>query len=356
MRTAATKSTQVALGDQVARAGGFFSATRSAGLLLAGDAEGEHAPRRPDQTLREQTRRPAGEGGRPHRRTGDADATGRTGCQRRRAVAANRSSGSARARRASPPTPRLRSSSAATGGQALSSDVRAFMEPRLGADFGDVRVHTDESAASLSNHLSARAFTYRNHVFFGAGPVPAGHHRRPPPARPRAHAHDPAGRHRPAQTEQPTPEVQRPPRTARRGAHDASGSPPAVQRLGMQDALDYFADKANYIPGFRMLTLVLGFNPINMRRTDRTAANFLRALIELVPGGALITQRARQPRRDQQGRRLGGAEGRHARATSAARSSAGSSASSTRSAGPTSSTSVTCGIARSGSSPTRSTG
>ena len=45
-----------------------------------------------------------------------------------------------------------------------------------------------------------------------------------------------------------------------------TGSPPAVQRLGVQDALDYFADKANYIPGFRMLTLVLGFNPINMRR------------------------------------------------------------------------------------------
>ena len=30
--------------------------------------------------------------------------------------------------------------------QALSPDVREFMEPRLGADFGDVRVHTDESA------------------------------------------------------------------------------------------------------------------------------------------------------------------------------------------------------------------
>ena len=56
---------------------------------------------------------------------------------------------------------------ATTGGQALTPEVRAFMEPRLGADLGDVRVHADESAHSLSNHLSARAFTYRNHVFFG---------------------------------------------------------------------------------------------------------------------------------------------------------------------------------------------
>ena len=27
-----------------------------------------------------------------------------------------------------------------------------------------------------------------------------------------------------------------------------------VQRLGISDALDYFADKANLIPGFRMFT------------------------------------------------------------------------------------------------------
>src|SRR4029079_16451603 len=47
---------------------------------------------------------------------------------------------------------------------------------------------------------------------------------------------------------------------------------------------------AYYIPGFRMLTLLLGFNPINMRSADRTAANLLRALIELLPGGAVITQ------------------------------------------------------------------
>ena len=67
-------------------------------------------------------------------------------------------------------------------------------------------------------------------------------------------------------------------------------SPPPVQRLGMQDALDYFADKARLIPGFSLLTLLLGFNPINMQSVDRSAANLLRALIELLPGGAFITQ------------------------------------------------------------------
>ena len=62
-----------------------------------------------------------------------------------------------------------------------------------------------------------------------------------------------------------------------------------------------------------MLTLVLGFNPINMRSTDRTAANFLRALIELVPGGALITQVLDNHGVINKAADVGRAEGRHAR-------------------------------------------
>lgn len=52
------------------------------------------------------------------------------------------------------------------GGQPLSEDVRRYMEPRFKADFSNVRVHTDSESANLNNHLSARAFTYKNHVFF----------------------------------------------------------------------------------------------------------------------------------------------------------------------------------------------
>ncbi len=59
-----------------------------------------------------------------------------------------------------------------------------------------------------------------------------------------------------------------------------------MQRLGVGDALDYFADKANLIPGFRMFTIVLGVNPINMSRVERSAANILRAVVEFIPGGA----------------------------------------------------------------------
>ena len=63
-----------------------------------------------------------------------------------------------------------------------------------------------------------------------------------------------------------------------------------MQRLGLSDALDFFAERAYAIPGFRMFTILLGLNPINMSRVDRSAANILRALIEFIPGGVLITQ------------------------------------------------------------------
>ena len=65
---------------------------------------------------------------------------------------------------------------------------------------------------------------------------------------------------------------------------------PSIQRLGIGDALNFFADKANLIPGFRMFTIVLGINPINMAPVERSAANVLRALIEFIPGGGIITQ------------------------------------------------------------------
>ena len=64
---------------------------------------------------------------------------------------------------------------------------------------------------------------------------------------------------------------------------------PHIQRSATGDILDWFANKANYISGFRMLTIILGVNPINMSTVDRSAANILRAIIEFIPGGAFIT-------------------------------------------------------------------
>jgi len=164
-------------------------------------------------------------------------------------------------------------------GQPLPRRVRRDMEPRFQADFSNVRVHTGEVAARASRRLNAAAFTAGRDVFFGRGGF-----------QPDA----PAGRqliaHELTHTIQQGAATQA---TVHRSVDSAvreRAAPQTVHRLGIQDALDFFADKAAWIPGFSLLALLLGFNPVSLRAVPRTAANLLRALVQLIPGGPLITQ------------------------------------------------------------------
>ena len=54
-------------------------------------------------------------------------------------------------------------------GRPLDSSVRAFMEPRFGHDFSNVRVHTDSRAAESAKSVNAQAYTVGSNVVFGAG-------------------------------------------------------------------------------------------------------------------------------------------------------------------------------------------
>ncbi len=55
------------------------------------------------------------------------------------------------------------------GGSPLPDEVRRFFEPRMGFDFGQVRIHKDNEAARMNRQLGARAFTYGRDIYFGAG-------------------------------------------------------------------------------------------------------------------------------------------------------------------------------------------
>ncbi|MEO7587021.1 MAG: DUF4157 domain-containing protein [Arachnia sp.] len=53
-----------------------------------------------------------------------------------------------------------------SGGRPLEPAVRTDMESRLGADFGDVRVHDDAAAASSARAVNAHAYTVGSNVVF----------------------------------------------------------------------------------------------------------------------------------------------------------------------------------------------
>ncbi|HLP88453.1 MAG TPA: DUF4157 domain-containing protein [Nostocaceae cyanobacterium] len=58
------------------------------------------------------------------------------------------------------------------GGSPLPHQVRNFMEPRFGADFSRVRVHTDNNAVQMSRELGAQAFTHGSDIYYGEGKAP----------------------------------------------------------------------------------------------------------------------------------------------------------------------------------------
>jgi hypothetical protein len=56
-----------------------------------------------------------------------------------------------------------------SSGKPLDAATRAFIEPRLGQDFSQVRVHDNAEAAESAHALNARAYTVGRDIVFGAG-------------------------------------------------------------------------------------------------------------------------------------------------------------------------------------------
>lgn len=67
------------------------------------------------------------------------------------------------------PVPSLVSRVLQSSGEALSDRTRQWVEPRMGLDLSNVRVHTDERAARSARAVDALAYTSGRHIVFGRG-------------------------------------------------------------------------------------------------------------------------------------------------------------------------------------------
>jgi hypothetical protein len=167
----------------------------------------------------------------------------------------------------------------AGGGMRLPESIRIFMGRRFRADFSGVRIHTDERAGRLAARVSARAFAYRHSIYFARGAY-----------NPNTRAGAELIAHELTHTIQQRAVVQRAGVQREAAAPVVERAPARVQRFSIGDIPGFLADRANAVPGFRMFTIVLGVNPITMAPVERSAANVLRAVVEFLPGGVLITQ------------------------------------------------------------------
>ena len=184
------------------------------------------------------------------------------------------------------------------GGALLHTPLRRRLEGSFGADLGAVRVHSNIGAASTADRLGAKAFAFGPNIFLGprasaddlglmaheaAHTIQQGNGRGPQYFTPRgSDAYEREAQLASAAVVQ----------GERFTVQTRIGGPRPQGFLGIDlpNPLNWLADKANIIPGFRMFTIILGVNPINMSPVARSAANILRALIEFLPGGGLITQ------------------------------------------------------------------
>lgn len=179
----------------------------------------------------------------------------------------------------------------------MQPEIRGPLERSYSTNLDSVRVHTDTGANTVAHSLSTRAVTYGNDIYLGSGQQPtdmrvmaheAAHvvqQRGAPAMQLFSPGSDDAHEH---EAEQASAAVMR--GESFSVQQQTSPRPQGFLGISLPNPLDWLANKANVIPGFRMFTIILGVNPINMSSVPRTAANILRALIEFLPGGGLITQ------------------------------------------------------------------
>ena len=184
-----------------------------------------------------------------------------------------------------------------SAGEPLSGSVRNFMEPRFGADFSNVRVHTGSEAAELSRGINAQAFTHGRDIYFNEG------------------TYDPdssSGKHLIAHelthTVQQGSIVQSKRQTAKTTSTSSSGK---VQRSWLGDAwnavsgaakgaaewvgdsleagkdwlLGWLNERVDDVPGYKLLTVVLGQDPLTKKHVPRNGRNFIEAGLDIIPNG-----------------------------------------------------------------------
>jgi len=192
------------------------------------------------------------------------------------------------------PNLKFRINSLKGGGQPLDSTTRSFFEPRFGHDFSNVRVHTDSFSADTAKSINARAFTLGNHVVMGAG-----EYQPKSQAGQRLLGHELTHVVQQEKGSSPftVPIIQRKswynfdiPGTD----YHFDPSPQGVKNFAniavskIKAVLKLVVKQAQKIPGYKLLTLIIGYNPITRERVDR--GELLTKIASMVPYGKKLTK------------------------------------------------------------------
>ncbi|MFN8075921.1 MAG: DUF4157 domain-containing protein [Kineosporiaceae bacterium] len=170
-------------------------------------------------------------------------------------------------------------------GAALPGAVADTLAAAFGADLGGVRVHTGEQAERAAAQLGARAFTIGRDIWLGAGESPSD-------LALMAHEVTHVVQQGAAPVASPAVQV------------GATGTAPALSREaapataeegpGLLSVIgEELAALARHVPGYTLLTVIAGYDPIACEGVPRTPERLLEGLLDLVPFGSDIVARLR---------------------------------------------------------------
>lgn len=193
------------------------------------------------------------------------------------------------------------------GGNPLSSDVRDEMETGFGADFSSVRIHTGSDAVQMNSQINAKAFTHENNIYFNQGRYnPNTSEGKNLIAHELTHTiqQGAAKQHSQAQlkVQRKTPGTNNNSTIQRSWLSNAwnavSGAVSSAanfvsERLesGLNWIKNQFKTFVQNIPGYKLLSVVLGQDPIAGTPVARNGRNFIEAGLDIIPFGNLFKQK-----------------------------------------------------------------
>lgn len=157
------------------------------------------------------------------------------------------------------------------GGSPLSGKVKTEMESGIGADFSNVRIHNDANAVQMNKQLGAQAFATGNNIYFNEG---------------KYNPNSKDGKHLLAH--ELTHTVQQG-SAIRKKSEPISPAPEMIQGSLLSLAIpDFIKNDVRHIPGYTLLTVVAGYDPLNDVNVERNAINLIEGFMGLVPFGTAI--------------------------------------------------------------------
>ena len=156
-------------------------------------------------------------------------------------------------------------------GAGLSENTKKEMESGFGTDFSNVKVHTDSDAVKMNKQLGSQAFANGNHVYFNEG---------------KFNPNSQSGKHLLAH--ELTHTVQQGGTTVRKKPETIQMSEMIQTSLLSSLIPDFIKDNVRHVPGYTLLTVVAGYDPLNDVNVDRNAINLIKGFMGLVPFGTAI--------------------------------------------------------------------